>query len=142
MALLSGGAVWLFLNKTRLGTAMRATSQNQMAAKLMGVNTNLMYAVAFGLGVGTTAFGGSVVLPYIIVSPSVGSGFAVLMFTVVVLGGLGSVTGAIIGGIAVGMIQSFSALLLPIQLQNLALFTVFILTLALMPEGIMGKRRS
>lgn len=142
MALLSGGAIWLFLNKTRLGTAMRATSQNQMAAKLMGVNTNLMYAVAFGLGVGTTAFGGSVVLPYITVSPSVGSGFAVLMFTVVVLGGLGSVTGAIIGGIAVGVIQSLSALLLPIQLQNLALFTVFILTLALMPEGIMGKRRS
>lgn len=142
MALLSGSAVWLFLNKTRFGAAMRATSQDPMAAKLMGVNTDLMYSVAFGLGVGTTAFGGSVVLPYITASPAVGSGYAVLLFTVVVLGGLGSVTGAIIGGIAVGVIQSFSALFMPIQLQNLALFVVFILVLALRPEGIVARRRS
>jgi Branched-chain amino acid ABC-type transport system, permease components len=142
MALGSGTAVWLFLNKTRFGTAMRATSQDPMAARLMGVNANLMYAVAFGLGVGVTAFGGSVVLPYITASPAIGTSFAVLMFTVVVLGGLGSVTGAIIGGIAVGLIQSFSALVLPIQLQNLALFAVFILTLALRPEGLVARRRS
>lgn len=142
MALASGAAVWVFLNKTRFGTAMRATSQNPMAAKLMGVNTNLMYAVAFGLGVGTTAFGGSVVLPYMTASPAIGTSFAVLMFTVVVLGGLGSVTGAIIGGLTVGLIQSFSALVLPIQLQNLTLFAVFILMLALRPEGLVARRRS
>lgn len=142
MALASGAAVWFFLNKTRFGTAMRATSQNPMAAKLMGVNTNLMYAVAFGLGVGTTAFGGSVVLPYMTASPAIGTSFAVLMFTVVVLGGLGSVTGAIIGGLTVGLIQSFSALVLPIQLQNLTLFAVFILMLALRPEGLVARRRS
>lgn len=142
MALASGAAVWIFLNKTRFGTAMRATSQNPMAAKLMGVNTNLMYSVAFGLGVGTTAFGGSVVLPYMTASPAIGTSFAVLMFTVVVLGGLGSVTGAIIGGLAVGLIQSFSALVLPIQLQNLTLFAVFILMLALRPEGLVARRRS
>lgn len=142
MALLSGAAVWLFLNRTRFGAAMRATAQNPFAAKLMGVNTDLMYAVAFGIGVGTTAFGGAVILPYTTASPTVGAGYAVLMFTVVVLGGLGSVTGAIVGGIAVGLIQSFSALIMPIQLQNLALFVVFILTLAFRPEGLLARRRS
>ena len=142
MALLSGASLWFFLNRTSWGRAMRATSQDPMAAKLTGINTDKMYMIAFGLGVGTTAFGGAVILPYITASPTVGSQFVVLMFTAVVLGGLGSVAGAVVGGIMVGLIQSFSALILPIQLQNLTLFVIFILVLALKPEGLTARRRS
>lgn len=142
MALLSGVSLWFFLNRTRWGRAMRATSQDPMAAKLMGIDTDKMYMIAFGLGVGTTAFGGAVILPYITASPTVGSQFVVLMFTAVVLGGLGSVAGAVVGGIMVGLIQSFSALFMPIQLQNLTLFVIFILVLALKPEGLTARRRS
>jgi branched-chain amino acid transport system permease protein len=69
----------------------------------------------------------------------VGEQFGVLMFTVVVLGGLGNVLGAVVGGLAVGVIQSLSGLLLPLQLQNMVLFSVFILTLALRPEGLLRK---
>lgn len=142
MALLSGGALWYFLSRTRWGRAMRATAQDPMAARLMGIDTDRMYMIAFGLGVGTTAFGGAVILPYITASPTVGSQFVVLMFTAVVLGGLGSVAGAVVGGIMVGLIQSFSALFLPIQLMNLTLFIIFILVLAFRPEGLIARRRA
>ena len=140
MALGLGAAVWLFLERTRTGQAMRATAQDATAAKLMGIDTDRMYMLAFGLGTGTTAFGGAVILPYITASPTVGSQYVVLMFTAVVLGGLGSVAGAVVGGLLVGLIQSFSALVLPIQLQNLILFVIFIAVLALKPEGILSRR--
>ncbi len=140
MALLSGAAVWAFLERTPIGRAMRATSQDPMAATLMGIDTNLMHMTAFGIGVGLTAFGGAVILPYLTASPTVGAHYVVLMFTAVVLGGLGSVAGAVVGGVAVGIIQSLSTLVFPIQLQNLILFVVFILVLALRPEGIVKRR--
>lgn len=140
MALLSGAGVWLFLERTAVGRAMRATAQDPMAATLMGINTARMHMLAFGLGVGLTAFGGAVILPYLTASPTVGGHYVVLMFTAVVLGGLGSVAGAVVGGVAVGVIQSVSALAFPIQLQNLILFIVFILVLALRPEGLVRRR--
>lgn len=142
LALVLGGAVWAFMRHTGPGRAMRATAQDAMAAKLMGINTDRMHQIAFGLGVGATAFGGAAVLPYISASPTIGTQFVVLMFTAVVLGGLGSVAGAVVGGLAVGIIQSLSALVLPIQLQNLVLFVVFILVLAFRPEGIVARRRA
>ncbi|WP_333834866.1 branched-chain amino acid ABC transporter permease, partial [Rubrimonas sp.] len=137
-----GVALWAFLRHSKAGRAMRATSQDAMAAKLVGIDTDRMYMIAFAIGVATTAFGGAVILPYITASPTVGAQFVVLMFTAVVLGGLGSVVGAVVGGIMVGLIQSFSALFLPIQLQNLVLFVVFILVLALKPEGLTARRRA
>ena len=136
---IAGGFIWWVLTKTWWGRAVRATAQNPMAAKLMGINTDQVYRIAFGLGVGLTAFGGAIILPYLTVSPSVGGQFGVLMFTVVVLGGLGNVLGAVVGGIAVGVIQSLSGLFLPIQLQNIALFIIFIATLAFRPEGLLRK---
>lgn len=136
-----GLALWLFLGRTWVGRAMRATAQNPMAARLMGIDTRRMYWIAFGLGTGLTAFGGAIILPYLTVFPTVGSQFVVLMFTAVVLGGLGSVAGAVAGGLAVGVIQSLSALAFPIQLQNLVLFVVFIGVLAVRPAGLLGKAR-
>ena len=93
------------------------------------------------LGVGLTAFGGAVILPYVTVFPGVGGQLVVLMFTVVVLGGLGSIAGAVVGGLTVGVIQALSSLFFPIQLQNLVLFIVFILVLAVRPQGLIGASR-
>ncbi|MEH2471148.1 branched-chain amino acid transport system permease protein [Nitrobacteraceae bacterium AZCC 2161] len=132
-------ALWLVLTRTWIGRAIRATAQNPMAASIFGVDTKLVYAIAFGLGTGLTAFGGGIVLSYSSVSPTSGGQYIVLMFTVVVLGGLGSVMGALAGGLIVGMIQSLSTLVMPIQLQNLALFTIFIALLAFRPQGLLGK---
>jgi branched-chain amino acid transport system permease protein len=141
MSVASGVALWLFMRASWFGRAMRATAQDPMAARLLGINADAMHRLAFALGVALTAFGGAVILPYLTVSPTVGGQFVVLMFTVVVLGGLGSVAGAVVGGLAVGVIQSLSALAFPIQLQNLVLFVVFIAVLALRPEGLLGGSR-
>ena len=132
-------ALWLVLTRTWIGRAIRATAQNPMAASIFGIDTKLVYAIAFGLGVGLTAFGGGILLSYSSVARPVGGQFVVLMFTVVVLGGLGSVLGAVAGGLLVGMIQSLSTLVMPIQLQNLALFAIFIALLACRPQGLLGK---
>ncbi len=136
----AGILVWWLLAKTWWGRTVRATAQDPMAAKLMGIDPDKIYRLSFGLGVALTAFGGAIILPYLTVSPSVGEQFGVLMFTVVVLGGLGNVLGAVVGGLAVGVIQSLSGLFLPLQLQNMALFIVFILTLALRPEGLLRNK--
>ena len=137
-----GLVLWWVLKKTWWGWAVRATSQDPMAAQLVGISPARVHQIAFGLGVGLTALGGAIILPYLTVSPTIGDQFAVLMFTVVVLGGLGNVLGAVVGGLAVGMIQSLSALVMPIQLQNLALFVIFILVLALRPEGLLKRAGS
>src|SRR5450830_818364 len=121
--------LWLFLTRTWIGKAIRATAQNATAARL------------FGLDTGLTAFGGGVILSYSSVSPTVGQQFVTLMFTVVVLGGLGSVMGALLGGVVVGVVQALSALVMPIQMQNLTLFVFFIALLAFKPQGLLGARR-
>lgn len=131
--------LWWVLARTWLGRAIRATAQNETAARAFGIDTTRIYAVALGIGTGLTAFGGAIILPYATASPAVGTQYVVLMFTVVVLGGLGSVMGALLGGLAVGIIQALSGLVLPIQLQNLAIFVVFIALLAFRPEGLLGK---
>jgi branched-chain amino acid transport system permease protein len=138
-SVVAGIAIWWLLAKTWWGRTVRATAQDPMAAKLMGIDPDKIYRLSFGLGVGLTAFGGAIILPYLTVSPSVGEQFGVLMFTVVVLGGLGNVLGAVVGGLAVGVIQSLSGLFLPLQLQNMVLFLVFILTLAFRPEGLLRR---
>ncbi|ONG49522.1 branched-chain amino acid ABC transporter permease [Pseudoroseomonas deserti] len=141
LSVVCGGLLWWFLDRSWFGRAMRATAQDPMAARLMGIDAARMHRLAFGLGVGLSAFGGAAILPYLTVYPTVGSQFSVLMFTVVVLGGLGSIAGAVVGGVAVGVIQSVSTLVFPIQLQNLVLFLLFIAVLALRPEGLMGGSR-
>jgi branched-chain amino acid transport system permease protein len=141
LAVLASISLWWFMTKTWTGRAIRATAQNSHAATLYGIDSKWVYAVAFGLGTGLTAFGGGVILPYASASPAAGAQYVVLMFTVVVLGGLGSVLGALVGGVIAGVIQSLSAVFLPLQLQNLTLFVAFISLLAFKPEGILGKKR-
>lgn len=138
-AIIMSGALWWVLARTWLGRAIRATAQDSMAAQVFGIDTRVVYGLAFGIGTGLTAFGGAVVLSYSPVYPTVGSAWVVLMFTIVVLGGLGSVVGALVGGLLVGVIQSTSTLLMPIQFQNLALFAIFIAVLAVRPQGLLGK---
>ena len=126
MSLACGAALWWFMRASWFGRAMRATAQNPTAAQLMGIDSGQMYKIAFA---------------YVTVYAGVGGQYVVLMFTVVVLGGLGSVAGAVVGGLAVGVIQALSALVFPIQLQNLVLFLVFIMVLAVRPQGLVGASR-
>jgi branched-chain amino acid transport system permease protein len=131
--------LWLFLNRTYVGRAIRATAQNRKAAILLGINPDRMFILAFAVGTGMAGVAGAMILPYAYVFPTVGHEFALIMFTVVVLGGFGSVPGALVGGLMVGVIQSVSAILLPTQLQNLVVFIIFILTLTYRPNGLFGR---
>ena len=140
VSMVVGFLLWAVLNNTWWGRAVRATAQDPMASQLMGISPPRIYQAAFGLGVGLTALGGAIILPFVTASPTVGNQFAVLMFTVVVLGGLGNILGAVVGGVVAGLIQSLSALVLPIQLQNFILFVIFILVLAIRPEGLLHRR--
>lgn len=139
------GLLALFLNKTEFGKAMRATAQNRSAAILMGINPRKMYMMAFGIGVGLAGLAGAVILPYTLVFPTAGSQYILIMFTVVVLGRLGSVIGAAVAGLGVGVIQSLTTFLLSAQVQNLVVFVVFFVALVLgtgsVQRGIRKMRR-
>ena len=139
VSLVITAALYLLLEKTDLGRAMRATAQNRFAAQLMGLNPRKIFALAFGTGTGLAALGGAVILPYAYAYPTVGHQFALIMFTVVVLSGLGSVRGAIVGGLIVGVVHSMSGVFLPTELQNLSLFVVFLGTLMIKPTGLFGR---
>ncbi len=140
-ALVVAALLALFLNRTNFGKAMRATAQNRGAAVLLGINPKVMYMVAFGIGVGLAALAGSAIVPYTVVYPFVGQQYILIMFTVVVLGGLGSVRGAILAGLAIGVIQSLTTMVLSSELQNLVVFLVFIGVLVLIPGGVFKRVR-
>lgn len=120
------GVLYTFLTFTDLGRAMRATSQNRMAATLLGINPRRIYMLAFGIGVGLAAVAGAVVLPYTVVHPTIGAQYVLIMYTVVVLGGLGSIRGAAVAGLVVGVVQSGSTIFLATELQNLIVFLMFL----------------
>jgi branched-chain amino acid transport system permease protein len=131
--------LWIFMERTDLGHSIKATAQNRTAAILMGINPYRMYVLAFAIGTGLAGAAGAVILPYSYVFPTIGHDWGLIMFTVVVLGGLGSVPGALLAGLIIGVIQSLTSVYFPTQLQNLVVFIVFILTLAYRPAGLLGR---
>jgi branched-chain amino acid transport system permease protein len=140
-AAVAASLLYLFLNWTDLGRAMRATAQNRNAAVLLGINPRAMYMLAFGLGVGLAGFAGAVILPYTVAYPAIGSQFVLIMYTVVVLGGLGSVRGAAVAGLVIGVVQSVSTVFLATELQNLVVFVIFVAALILVPGGVLQNVR-
>src|SRR5437762_9664450 len=99
-----------------------------------------MHGLAFGVGIALVAAAGGLLATYYPIEPSVAGNFIVLMFVAVVLGGLGSIPGAFVGGLVIGLVQSLTLLALPFQLQNTGVFIVFLLVLYLRPQGLFGRR--
>lgn len=132
-------ALYLVMEYSRLGKALRAAADNPTAATYMGINVDRSYRMAFGLGAGITAVAGGLMASYISFGPFVGFDYVIIMYSGVVLGGMGSILGAFWGGLTVGFVQQFSALILPPQLQNAAIFVVFLLIVLLRPQGLFGR---
>lgn len=132
-------ALYLLLEYTRMGKALRAAADNPTAATYMGINVDNAYRIAFGLGSAITAVAGGLMATYISFGPFVGFDYVIIMYSGVVLGGMGSILGAFWGGLTVGFVQQFSALILPPQLQNAAIFVVFLLIVLLRPQGLFGR---
>lgn len=140
IALVVAGVFWLFLQKTEIGRKIRATGQDRNAAALMGINVPKTFAIAFGLGTALLAVAAVALIPFYYVHPSVGQVFMTKAFIVVVLGGLGSVPGAILGGILIGMIESIGAQYMTATLTVVLVYAVFLLVLFVKPSGMFGSR--
>ena len=139
IAIVVAAALYLVMEYTRLGKAMRAAADNPTAATYMGIDVNRTYRLAFGIGSGITAIAGGLMATYLSFDPFIGFSYVVIMYSGVVLGGMGSIMGAFWGGLTVGFVQQCSALVLPPQLQNAAIFVVFLMIVLLRPQGLFGR---
>ncbi|HWQ80343.1 MAG TPA: branched-chain amino acid ABC transporter permease [Anaerovoracaceae bacterium] len=128
-----------FLSRTDLGRTIRSVSQNRDAAALCGVNVYRIYAITFGIGTASLALVGAFMTGFYFIAPSVGAAFGVKSFLIVVLGGLGSLPGALVGGLLFGIIESVGGQFMPATSANMLTFLVFIIVLFVRPKGIMGK---
>ena len=139
VAVALAAAVYLFLGHTRLGKGLRAAADNSQAAIYMGIDVDRAHRLAWSLGVGITAVAGGLLATSQSFQPYTGFDFVIVMYSGVVLGGLGSILGAFWGGLLIGVIQQMSTLVLPYQLQNTAIFVVFLLIIFLRPQGMFGR---
>lgn len=134
-----GAALYWFINRARLGKALRAAADNAEAATYMGIDVERAHRLAFALGTGITAIAGGLVATNYPFQPYVGFDFVIIMYAGVVLGGMGSILGAFWGGMTIGLVQQLATLVLPLQLQNAAIFVVFLLIVQLRPQGLFGR---
>jgi branched-chain amino acid transport system permease protein len=132
--------LFLFLKKTDYGKAIRACSDEQEGALFVGLNLDKIYYLTFGIGITMAAIAGVLILPFFPVSPTLGLTFTLQTFVIIVLGGLGSIPGALIGGFIVGVSESVSVLFLPGSLKQLVTFVLFIVIVCLRPSGIFGEK--
>ncbi|HXT80340.1 MAG TPA: branched-chain amino acid ABC transporter permease [Acetobacteraceae bacterium] len=139
VAIIAAVSLYLLLEYTRLGKALRAAADNPTAATYMGIDVNRAYRIAFGLGSGITAIAGGLMATYLSFGPFIGLDYVIIMYSGVVLGGMGSILGAFWGGLTVGFVQQCSSLILPPQLQNAAIFVVFLMIVLLRPQGLFGR---
>lgn len=140
IALVVTVALYIFLQRSEMGRAIRATAQNRQVATLMGINQKKIYCVAFGLSIALVGVAGGLLMPYYTVSYSIGTTFSFKAFVIVVLGGKGSVLGALIGGLLVGLIEKLGGLLWTDTYAQMAVFIVFVLVLLFKPNGLLGDK--
>jgi branched-chain amino acid transport system permease protein len=132
--------LWLILSLTDTGKAIRAVAKEKLGAELSGIDVRHIYAVTFGLGTACLAIAACLLIPTYYVNPHIGNAFVLIAFTIVVLGGMGSVTGALFGGLFIGVVESLCGLYLGESLGQIGIFAMFILVLLLRPSGLFGER--
>jgi branched-chain amino acid transport system permease protein len=133
-------ALYLFLNRTRFGRSLRATTDDPMAAEAVGVNIRATRAVAFGIGTGLAGLAGCALCTFQLIQPTNGQTFLFLMFVAVLIGGVGSILGATVGAVIVGLVQAMSVLVLPLQLDNGVIYLLLLVILFIRPFGLFGVR--
>jgi branched-chain amino acid transport system permease protein len=134
------GLLWLLLARSDTGKAIRAVAKERLGASLVGIDVRHVYAVTFGLGCATLAVAACLLMPTFYVNPRVGGAFVLVAFTIVVLGGMGSIPGALIGGLVIGVVESLGGLFLGESLGQIGIFLIFIVVLLFRPTGLFGAR--
>ncbi|MDB5999390.1 MAG: branched-chain amino acid transport system / permease component family protein [Rhizobacter sp.] len=140
-AMLICGALGLLIQYTDIGKSIRAVARERMGARLVGINVDRIFAISYGIGIATLGAAACLLMPIFYVSPTTGQVFVMVAFTVVVLGGMGSFLGAMVGGLIVGLTESFGGLLLGESLGQIGISLIFILILLLRPTGLFGAKR-
>ncbi|MDR2132153.1 MAG: branched-chain amino acid ABC transporter permease [Clostridiales Family XIII bacterium] len=142
LAAILAAAVHSMLRMTDLGRAIRATADDEDAAAVAGINTRKVFNFAFALGCAITGVAGALLIPIFYVQPTVGGVFNVKAFIIVVLGGMGSLNGAMIGGLIVGLIESLVTLYYRNTMADMVVFLIFIVFLLFRPSGLLGKKEA
>ena len=134
--------MFLFVMKSRFGRALRAIAQNRYAAALVGIDVQRTQALAFGLGLAAVGLAGGLLLPVFYLYPEVGGQFTLKSFVIVVLGGMGSIEGAAIAGVVLGVIESLTSLYWGNEWALIVDFVIFLLVLSFRPAGLFGSQRA
>ena len=132
--------LWLIMSWADIGKAIRAVAKEKLGAELVGIDVAHVYAVTYGLGTACVAIAACLLIPTYYLNPHVGNAFVLIAFTIVVLGGMGSVPGALIGGLIIGVVESLSGLILGESLGQIGIFLIFIAVLLVRPSGLFGAR--
>ena len=131
--------LWAFIDRTLIGKAIVATSANELAARLSGINTRAIVGFSFAISAAIGAFAGVLITPITLTSYDVGTLLALKGFAAAMLGGIGSAAGAVVGGLALGLLEAFAAGYLSSQYKDAVAFLVILLVLFAMPRGLFGK---
>jgi branched-chain amino acid transport system permease protein len=134
--------LYLFVMRTSTGRAVRAIAQNSEVAPLVGINVNRIQALSFAIGTAAAGISGGLLLPVFYLYPTVGEEFTLKAFVVVVLGGMGSIAGAALGGLVLGVVESLTSLYWGNQWATVVDFMIFLLVLSARPDGIFGSHRA
>lgn len=137
-ALAVSAVLLAIMRYTDLGRAIRAVAKEKHGARLMGIDVDHVYAMSFGIGLACLGAAACFLLPAYYVNPLVGNGFVLIAFTIVVLGGMGSFVGALIGGLLIGVVESIGGLYLGESLGQVGIFVIFIAVLLFRPQGLFG----
>ncbi len=141
LAILITVAIFIFLKKTDTGKRIRAASDNRTGAILVGIPVDRVHNISFGLGAAATGAAGVLLLPLMPLSPHMGHDFTLTAFIVVILGGMGNLLGALIGGLILGVAESTSTLFLPATLKQVVSFTILIVIMLIRPQGLFAGKK-
>jgi branched-chain amino acid transport system permease protein len=139
-ALAVSGALFSFFRYTRTGTAIRACADNLTGAAVVGLNVKRLYAITFGIGLACVGAAGALLVTIADASPLLSQAFTLLAFTIVIIGGLGSMTGALIGGLLIGVSEALASFFFAPSMKSMVSFALLVAVLVLRPQGLMGRR--
>jgi branched-chain amino acid transport system permease protein len=140
MALAIAAALFAFFRYTRTGTAIRACADNLVAAAVVGLNVKRLYALTFGLGLACVGAAGALMVTIADAMPSLGPAYTLLAFIIVIVGGLGSMAGALVGGVLIGVSEALAGFIIEPSMKSMFSFALLIVVLVLRPQGLMGRR--
>jgi branched-chain amino acid transport system permease protein len=129
---------WFVIERTRLGATLRAATENAPLLQAFGINVPLLMAATYGGGVALAALAGVLAAPVVLVNSHMGTSLVIVVFAVVVIGGMGSILGAIVSGLALGLVEGFTKVIYP-EASNIVVFVIMALVLILRPAGLFGK---